>query len=229
MWNEVPLGAVTVINPMGIGASILSLCTEHELVVNLNLTKKQQLSNYNSRNISGFLFSVPTADLKKINMLKNRCKNLGSFNGSNKITFGYRGDVVGTIPIQLFHELQTPQLQKIPQSPPNKDYFSTNKHVKEPVNMKLVLRKLLKAQKDLIKLKFTPTRQRITPFTAINSSFVLAASDHPYITLQKPRVGSVITIANAARHLVCLGVKPVHMAVAFHCGDLNNNIFVSSM
>ena len=44
-----------------------------------------------------------------------------------------------------------------------------------------------------------------------------------YITLQEPRAGSVITIANAARHLVCLGVKPVHMAVAFHCGDLNNN------
>ncbi len=33
VWNEVPLGAVTVVNPGGLGASILSLCAEQELGV----------------------------------------------------------------------------------------------------------------------------------------------------------------------------------------------------
>ena len=223
VWNEVPLGAVTVVNPGGLGASILSLCAEQELGVDLTLTNKRQLGYYNSRNIPGFLFSVPTADFKKMNTWKSRCKNLGSFNVSNKITFGYRGNVIGTLPARLFNELHERRLTIIPQTTPKKEHSNANKYVKEPANFKLVLKKLVKAQQDLITLKFTPIRQRITPFTAINSSFVLAASDHPYIKPQEPRVGSMITIANAVRHLFCLGVKPVYMAAAFHGGDLTND------
>jgi selenophosphate synthetase-related protein len=223
VWNEAHLSAVTVVNQGGLGVSILSLCAEQELGVDLILTNKRQLGDYNSRNISGFLFSVPTADFKKMNTWKSRWKNLGSFTVSNKITFSYRGNMIGTLPARLFHELQERRLPIIPQTTPKKEHSNANKYVKEPANFKLVLKKLVKAQQDLITLKFTPIRQRITPFTAINSSFVLSASDHPYIKPQEPRVGSMITIANAARHLVCLGVKPVYMAAAFHGGDLNND------
>ena len=116
---------------------------------------------------------MPTADLIKINMLKNRWKNLGSFTVSNKITFSYRGNMIGTLPARLFHELHERRLPIIPQTTPNKEHSNANKHVKEPENFKLVLKKLVKAQQDLITLKFTPIRQRITSFTAINSLFVL--------------------------------------------------------
>jgi len=224
VWNEVHLSAVTVVNQGGLGVSILSLCAKQELGIDLILTNKRQLGDYNSRSISGFLFSVPIADLKKINMLKNRWKNLGSFTGSNKITFSYRGNMIGTIPAQLFNELHNSRLPIIPQTPPRKDHSSANMHVKEPVNLKLVLKKLVEAQQKLIPIKFTPIKQRITPFTVINSSFVLAANDHPYINTQEPRVSSMITIANAVRHLVCLGIKPVYLAEAFHGGDLTNDL-----
>ena len=76
VWNEVPLGAVTVVNPGGLGASILSLCAEQELGVDLTLTNKRQLGYYNSRNIPGFLFSVPTADFKKMNTWKRDRKSV---------------------------------------------------------------------------------------------------------------------------------------------------------
>ncbi len=39
VWNEVPLGAVTVVNPGGLGASILSLCAEQELGVTYGTIK----------------------------------------------------------------------------------------------------------------------------------------------------------------------------------------------
>jgi len=224
VWNEAHLGAVTVVNQGGLVVSILSLCAEQELGVDLVLTNKRQLSDYNNRSISGFLFSVSTANLKKINMLKNRWKNLGSFIISNKITFRYRGNVIGTLPARLFNELHERRFPIIPQTMPKKDHSNTNKYVKEPANFKLVLKKLVKVQQDLITLKYTPIRQRITPFTAKNSSFVLSASDHPYITSQEPRAGSMITIANAVRHLVCLGIRPVYMAGAFHGGDLTNDM-----
>jgi len=223
VWNEAHLGAVTVVNRGGLGVSILSICVEKELGIDLILTNKRQLDDYNSRNISGYLFSVQAADFKKINILKSGCKELGSINFSNKITFSYRGNVIGTLPPQLFKELHKSQLPIIPQIPPKKEHFSANIHVKEPVNLKLVLKKLVEAHQDLIPIKFTPIRQRITPFTAKNSSFVLAANDHSYINPQEPRVGSMITIANAVRHLVCLGIKPVYLAEAFHGGDLTND------
>ena len=224
VWNEAHLGAVTVVNQGGLVVSILSLCAEQELGIDLVLANKRQLSDYNNRSISGFLFSVSTANLKKINMLKNRWKNLGSFIISNKITFRYRGNVIGTLPARLFNELHERRFPIIPQTMPKKDHSNTNKYVKEPANFKLVLKKLVKVQQDLITLKYTPIRQRITPFTAKNSSFVLSASDHPYITSQEPRAGSMITIANAVRHLVCLGIRPVYMAGAFHGGDLTNDM-----
>jgi phosphoribosylformylglycinamidine (FGAM) synthase-like enzyme len=157
-------------------------------------------------------------------MLKNRWKNLGSFTVSNKITFSYRGNMIGTLPAQLFKELHKSQLPIIPQIPPKKEHFSVNIHVKEPVNLKQVLKKLVEAHQDLITIKFTPIKQRITPFTAINSSFVLSANDHPYINPQEPRVSSMITIANAVRHLVCLGIKPLYFAGSFHGGDLTNDM-----
>jgi len=224
VWNEVNLSAVTVVNQGGLGVSILSLCAEQELGVDLILTNKRHLGDYNSRNISGFLFSVPTADLIKINMLKNKWKNLGSFTVSNKITFSYRGNMIGTLPAQLFKELHNSRLPIISQTPPRKDHSSANMHVKEPVNLKLVLKKLVESQQKLIPIKFTPIKQRITPFTAINSSFVLAANDHPYINPQEPRVSSMITIANAVRNLVCLGIKPLYFAGSFHGGNLTNDM-----
>jgi selenophosphate synthetase-related protein len=224
VWNEVHLGAVTVVNQGWLGVSILSLCAEQELGVDLILTNKRQLGDYNSRNISGFLFSVPAANLKKTNLLKNRWKNLGSFTVSKKITFSYRGNMIGTLPTKLFKELHNSRLPIIPQTPPRKDHSSANMHVKEPVNLKLVLKKLVEAQQKLIPIKFTPIKQRITPFTAINSSFVLAANDYPYINPQEPHVSGMITIANAVRHLVCLGIKPVYLAEAFHGGDLTNDL-----
>jgi len=224
IWNEVHLGAVTVVNQGWLGVSILSLCAEQELGVDLILTNKRQLGDYNSRNISGFLFSVPAANLKKINLLKNRWKNLGSFTVSNKITFSYRGNMIGTLPTKLFKELHNSRLPIIPQTPPRKEHSSASIPVKEPVNLKLVLKKLVEAQQRLIPIKFTPIKQRITPFTAINSSFVLAANDHPYINPQEPRVSSMITISNAVRHLVCLGIKPLYFAGSFHGGDLTNDM-----
>jgi phosphoribosylformylglycinamidine (FGAM) synthase-like enzyme len=224
VWNEAHLSAVTVVNQGGLGVSILSLCAEQELGVDLILTNKRQLGDYNSRNISGFLFSVPTADFKKMNTWKSRWKNLGSFTVSNKITFSYRGNMIGTLPARLFHELQERRLPIIPQTTPKKEHSNANKYVKEPANFKLVLKKLVKAQQDLITLKFTPIRQRITPFTAINSSFVLAANDHPYINPQETHVSGMITIANAVRHLVCLGIKPLYLAGSFHGGDLTNDM-----
>jgi len=224
VWNEVHLSAVTVVNEGGLGVSILSLCAEQELGVDLILTNKRQLGDYNSRNISGFLFSVPTADVKKINMLKNRWKNLGSFTVSNKITFSYRGNMIGTLPTKLFKELHNSRLPIIPQTPPRKEHSSASIPVKEPVNLKLVLKKLVEAQQRLIPIKFTPIKQRITPFTAINSSFVLAANDHPYINPQETHVSGMITIANAVRHLVCLGIKPLYLAGSFHGGDLTNDM-----
>jgi len=224
VWNEVHLGAVTVVNQGWLGVSILSLCAEQELGVDLILTNKRQLGDYNSRNISGFLFSVPAANLKKINLLKNRWKNLGSFTVSNKITFSYRGNMIGTLPTKLFKELHNSRLPIIPQTPPRKEHSSASIPVKEPVNLKLVLKKLVEAQQRLIPIKFTPIKQRITPFTAINSSFVLAANDHSYINPQEPHVSGMITIANAVRHLVCLGIKPLYLAGSFHGGDLTNDM-----
>ena len=224
VWNEAHLGAVTVVNQGGLGVSVLSICSGKELGVDLILKNKRQLGDYNNRNISGFLFSVPKADLKKIDMLKNRWENLGSFTISNKITFSYRGNMIGTIPVQLFDELYNRLLPMIPYTPPRKEHSSANIHVKEPVNLKLVLKKLVEGKQKLIPIKFTPIKRRITSFTAINSSFVLAANDHPYIHPQEPRVSSMITIANAVRHLVCLGIKPIYLAGAFHGGDLTNNM-----
>ena len=224
IWNEVHLGAVTVVNQGWLGVSILSLCAEQELGVDLILTNKRQLGDYNSRNISGFLFSVPAANLKKINLLKNRWKNLGSFTVSNKITFSYRGNMIGTLPTKLFKELHNSRLPIIPQTPPRKEHSSASISVKETVNLKLVLKKLVEAQQRLIPIKFTPIKQRITPFTAINSSFVLAANDHSYINPQETHVSGMITIANAVRHLVCLGIKPLYLAGSFHGGDLTNDM-----
>ena len=74
VWNEAHLGAVTVVNQGGLGVSILSICSGKELGVDLILKNKRQLGDYNNRNISGFLFSVPKADLKKIYKLKKRPK-----------------------------------------------------------------------------------------------------------------------------------------------------------
>ena len=224
VWNKAHLGAVTVVNQGGLGVSILSICAGKELGVDLILKNKRQLGDYNNRNISGFLFSVPKTHLKKIDMLKNRWENLGSFTISNKITFSYRGNMIGALPVQLFDELYNRLLPMIPNTPPRKEHSSANIHVKEPVNLKLVLKKLIEAKQELIPIKFTPIKQRITPFTAINSSFVLAANDHPYIHPQEPLVSSMITIANAVRHLVCLGIKPRYLAGAFHGGDLTNNM-----
>ena len=224
VWNEVHLGAATVVNQGELGVNILSLCAEQELGVDLILTNKRQLGDYNSRNISGFLFSVPAAYLKKINLLKNRWKNLGSFTVSKKITFSYRGNMIGTLPAQLFTELHNSRLSMITQTPPRKEHSSASIHVKEPVNLKLVLKKLVEAQQSLIPIKFTPIKQRITPFTAINSSFVIAANDYPYINPQEPHVSGMITIANAVRHLVCLGIKPLYLAGSFHGGDLTNDL-----
>ena len=118
IWNEVPLRAVKFINQGWLGVSIISLCVEQELGIDLILTNKRQLGDYNSRNIFGFLFAVPIVDLKKINMLKNRWKKLGSFTVSNKITFSYRGNMIGTLPAQLFKELHNSHLPIIPQTPP---------------------------------------------------------------------------------------------------------------
>ena len=138
VWNEVHLGAATVVNQGELGVNILTLCAEQELGVDLILTNKRQLGDYNSRNISGFLFSVPAAYLKKINLLKNRWKNLGSFTVSKKITFSYRGNMIGTLPAQLFTELHNSRLSMITQTPPRKEHSSASIHVKEPVNLKLV-------------------------------------------------------------------------------------------
>ena len=224
VWNEAHLGAVTVVNQGGLGVSILSICSGKELGVDLILKNKRQLGDYYNRNKSGFLFSVPKADLKKIDMLKNRWENLGSFTISNKITFSYRENMIGTIPVQLFDELYNRLLPIIQHTPVRKQHSSANIHVKEPVNLNLVLKKLVEAKQKLIPIKFTPIKQRITSFTAINSSFVLAANDHPYINPQEPLLSSMITVANAVRHLVCLGIKPIYLAGAFHGGDLTNNM-----
>ena len=224
VWNDAHLSAVTVVNQGGLGASILSISAGKELGVELILKNKKQLGDYNNRNISGFLFSVPKTHLKKIDMFKNRWEILGSFTISNKITFSHRGNMIGTIPIQLFDKLYNKLLPIIPNIPPKKEHSSANIDVKEPVNLKLVLKKLVEAKQKIIPIKFTPIKQRITSFTAINSSFVLAANDHPYIHPQEPRLSSMITIANAVRHLVCLGIKPRYLAGAFHGGDLTNNM-----
>ena len=132
--------------------------------------------------------------------------------------------MIGTLPAQLFKELHNSHLPIIPQTPPRKAPSSANMHLKEPVNLKFVLKKLVEAQQKLIPIKFTPIKQRITPYTAITRSCVLAANDHSYINPQEPRVSSMITIANALRHLVCLGIKPLYLAGSFHGGDLTNDL-----